>query len=125
MFKISTRESLVLALLIGSALAFGCGSGTATSDNAAEPAAPVEAAEPAAPVDFDAILALADKADGTTDQVVQKCAGCALMMDGSDEHALAVRDHEFHFCSGHCKDTFAEDADRALVAMADTVATTP
>ena len=56
------------------------------------------------------ILARADAVDGTEDKVISQCAGCALNMEGTSEHALEVGEYEMHFCSDGCKKPFAEDA---------------
>ncbi len=64
------------------------------------------AATPAAPMDAaaaEAILVTADAADGTTDKVVSKCAGCKLGMAGHADHAVQAHGYTLHFCSAECK----------------------
>lgn len=64
-----------------------------------------------------AVLAQADRFDGRADHVVTRCAGCALHMDGHAEHALEVGDYSLQFCSNSCKDAFAKDLERSIVAL--------
>jgi len=64
-----------------------------------------------------AILAKADAADGTTDKVVSKCSGCSLVMNGKAEHDLKFHGYSLHFCSGMCRDGFAEDTTKSILAM--------
>jgi len=54
-------------------------------------------------------LAAADLLDGSEDQTVHKCSGCALNMDGNAEHAIKVGDYAMHFCSEFCTSGFAEN----------------
>lgn len=54
-------------------------------------------------------LAVADAADGVEDKVAHKCAGCALNMDGSAEHAVTVDGTTLHLCSSMCKEYFSKD----------------
>jgi len=54
-------------------------------------------------------LAVADVADGVEDKVAHKCAGCALGMDGSAEHAVTVDGTTLHLCSSMCKEYFTKD----------------
>jgi hypothetical protein len=68
------------------------------------------------------VLAIADAADGTTDNVVAKCSGCSLAMEGSEEHTHQVGDYTLRFCSASCRDNFAEDSSKALIAMSETMA---
>lgn len=80
------------------------------------------ACEKASPAKADAAtvearLAKADAVDGKTDKVVTKCAGCALGMDGSADHALNAHGYTLHLCSGHCKEQFAKDVDKSIMAM--------
>lgn len=63
------------------------------------------------------LLASADALDGAEDQVVGKCGGCALTMDGSAEHALKVGDYQMHFCSDYCRNGFEKDTEKALMAL--------
>ena len=65
-----------------------------------------------------AALAAADAKDGAVDQVVTKCSGCSLMMNGKPEHSLQVGDYELHLCSGACKDYFNKDLAGSLEQLA-------
>ena len=62
-------------------------------------------------------LALADQVDGTEDKVVHNCAGCKLAMAGKADHALQVGDYAMHFCTEPCKEGFAEDVEKSLLAL--------
>ena len=62
-------------------------------------------------------LAKADAVDGAADKVVSKCGGCALRMDGSDEHAITVSGYAMHFCSAKCKKDFSKDPGRSVLAL--------
>ncbi|RME39988.1 MAG: hypothetical protein D6788_04345 [Planctomycetota bacterium] len=62
-------------------------------------------------------LVEADAADGATDKVVSKCAGCSLRMDGSDEYALTAHGFTLHFCSEECRDRFHKDLTRAILDL--------
>ncbi len=91
----------------------------ASAEAAAAPAAPAATdataaagAAPAAALDA-ACLDKADLADGTADKVSHKCAGCTLLMDGSEAHASAHGGVTFHSCSDGCKGRL--DADPAGV----------
>jgi YHS domain-containing protein len=122
---------LVLFCLI---LTVGCG-GYESGDTAAEPseettvateaveeeAAPELAIEIPAPMAemVGAVLAKADAYDGTTDQIIANCPGCALAMEGNPDHALHIAGHELHFCSEDCKAQFAENAMENLIALND------
>jgi hypothetical protein len=114
---IKTATALLGLLLLG---IFGCSSSEPVEEAAATEVAPaateVEQAIDVAAVE--AMLALADRADGTEDRVVARCAACALGMDGSPEHMLEAHGYEMHFCSAGCKDGFAENTDEAILAMA-------
>ena len=54
-------------------------------------------------------LKIADAADGTTDGIAHKCAGCALAMDGKPEHALTVDGTTLHLCAAACKEGFSQN----------------
>ena len=62
-------------------------------------------------------LAKADGVDGAEDHVVSKCPGCKLKMDGSADHAMQVGDYSLQFCTGECKDHFAEGGEEAIMAL--------
>lgn len=66
---------------------------------------------------IEAKLAKADAADGKTDRVVSKCAGCSLGMDGKAEYSLAAHGYTLHLCSDHCKSEFGKDVDKSITAM--------
>jgi hypothetical protein len=97
--------------------------------SAEEPAkaeAPAAAEEPAAAgapaaadtqAQVEAKLAKADLVDGQADKVVAKCPGCALAMDGSPEYTLEVSGYTLRFCQARCKDTFAQDTTKSILAM--------
>ncbi len=68
--------------------------------------------------ELEARLAVADLADGTEDQVVSRCLGCGLAMEGSAEHVAHVGDYSMNFCSVRCKDNFADDPEDMLMALA-------
>jgi YHS domain-containing protein len=59
-------------------------------------------------------LAEADKLDGKTDKVIEKCPGCGLKMDGKSEHALEVSGYTMHFCSGTCQEEFAKNLTKSI-----------
>lgn len=65
----------------------------------------------------EAKLAEADEFDGKTDQIVSKCASCALGMDGKSEHALELSGYTLHFCSEDCKTGFEKDTTKAILAL--------
>lgn len=64
-------------------------------------------------------LKLADLADGTEDNVAQKCAGCALSMDGDPAHALDVNGTTLHLCASMCKEYFSKDPEGNVVELLD------
>ena len=64
-----------------------------------------------------AVLAKADLVDGSEDKVVSKCGTCALGMDGKAEHSLKTSGYTMYFCSEHCRDAFAENTDKSILAM--------
>jgi YHS domain-containing protein len=104
------------ATLLLLAAAAGCSSSEPVEEQVA---AEIDAVMEEAPA-VDAVsakLALADMADGTADQVVKLCAGCALGMEGSAEHAVEAHGYVMHFCSDGCKTPFAEDPDAAILAL--------
>jgi YHS domain-containing protein len=59
-------------------------------------------------------LAEADKLDGKTDKVIEKCPGCGLKMDGKSEHALEVSGYTMHFCSDTCQKEFAKNLTKSV-----------
>ena len=69
-------------------------------------------------IEVEAKLAVADRADGTEDQVITQCPGCGLAMEGSDDYLSQVADYSIHFCSDRCKNAFAEDPEGMLTALA-------
>ena len=84
-----------------------------TNAEVSEPQEPAEAAN----AEIEAKLAQADLVDGTADKIVSKCAGCALAMDGSPEHTLEVAGYTLRFCAAECKETFAKDTTKSILAM--------
>jgi len=125
----NSHERIVFTLMllfISIALISACGGqGTETAESAeAEP--PVAATEAVqAPPEISeetkaamvAALEQADAVDGSADHVVQKCANCALMMDGKSEFAAELVGFEMHFCSDECKDGFQQNVEEKLVAL--------
>jgi len=76
------------------------------------PAAPTEVGAPVL-----AQLAKADAKDGKVDQVVHKCAGCMLGMDGKAELPLKVGGYTMHFCKQGCLDAFKGDPSAPILAL--------
>jgi len=62
-------------------------------------------------------LAKADAVDGQVDQVITKCAGCSLAMDGSPEHTMKLSGFTLHLCSASCKTRFGKDTVKKLLAI--------
>ena len=52
-----------------------------------------------------------------TDMVVTLCATCALSMDGTKEHPLAVGEYTMLFCADECKRAFSKDIAQSVLAM--------
>jgi len=67
--------------------------------------------------EVEAKLAAADAFDGTVDKIVSKCPSCALAMDGLAEHTLEVAGYKLRFCSAHCRESFAKDTTKAILAL--------
>ena len=103
--RMSLTMGLVVALLL-----VGCGK---KERNEPETPVVIEASP-----ELEAKLAVADLADGTEDQVVAQCPGCGLAMEGTDDHVTQVADYSIHFCSDRCKDSFSEDPEGMLMALA-------
>lgn len=106
-------------------LILACGGG-AQEAVANAPATNVEkaASNAGAPAPGDAAkiaeaLKLADAADGTEDKIAIKCAGCALAMDGSPDHAIVVEGTTLHLCSAMCKTEFTKDTPGNLAKLVD------
>lgn len=123
----SLSLTALLSFVALAILSAACG-GDKTATPPAPPqaaAAPAPAAVPApapAPAAADvaslqAILATADAADGTTDMVVSKCAGCRLGMDGKADHSLQAHGYTLHFCSDTCKATSEPQIDTVITAL--------
>ena len=55
--------------------------------------------------------------DGTVDNIIGKCPGCALQMDGVEDHRLDVAGYQLHFCSAECKDHVGEEPMAAILAL--------
>ena len=64
-------------------------------------------------------LEAADLADGTADKTVHRCAGCALGMDGSAEHAIEKDGYTLHMCSAMCKAHYEKDLEQNLAKLAE------
>lgn len=64
-----------------------------------------------------AVLAKADALDGKIDKIVTRCAGCALGMDGKADYELEVGEYKMHFCKSGCKDRFAQNPDKEILAL--------
>ena len=92
-----------------------CGSGEKASSNASAEKAPVSAVADAAKVTE--ALKVADAADGTEDKIAQKCAGCALAMDGDAANTIKVDGYELHMCAASCKSHFEKDVGGNLVTL--------
>ena len=73
-----------------------CGSAEKASSNASAQKAAVSAV--ADPAKVAEALKIADAADGTEDKIAQKCAGCALAMDGNAANTIKVDGYELHVC---------------------------
>lgn len=108
----SKWRGLCLGLVAALLLAAGCNREESAGgvDNGASASAGSDA-------QVTAILARADAADGTSDKVVSKCAGCSLVMNGKAEHDLKAHGYTLHFCSGMCRDGFAKDTTKSILAM--------
>lgn len=111
-----------MSLFMFLALIFACGSSQAPSEaSTTNVKSGTPAASPEQPgVDQAAlaeVLKKADMADGTEDQVAHKCAGCALAMDGSAEHAIEVEGTTLHLCSSMCKTNFSKDTTGNLMKL--------
>ena len=76
-----------------------------------------KATEAPATASLDAKLVAADAADGKTDKVIEKCAGCGLGMMGSPEHAVTVRGYQMHFCSVGCQQRCEKDPDAMVSSL--------
>ena len=63
------------------------------------------------------LIGKADVLDGAEDKVVSKCAGCALGMNGSEDHQLNVGEYKMNFCSKYCRDEFDKDTETKILAM--------
>ena len=64
-----------------------------------------------------AALQKADLADGKEDKVVEKCAGCALHMNGLPEHQVTVEDTTLHLCAASCKSLFEKQVEKTLMSL--------
>lgn len=112
-FSLASVVVVVAASFLG---LVGCSSGERPSPS--EPSAPVEE-EPAIDVDAAAVLAMADRADGTADHVVSKCAACALAMEGDAQYAVEFEGYEVHLCSEGCKEHFEEAPRKVIATLAE------
>jgi hypothetical protein len=98
-------------------IALGCSGQEGETANEQAEAADAQGGDAVAQAEILTILAAADAADGTEDKVVSKCAGCKLGMDGSADYALTVENYEMHFCGADCKSHFADDTEKAVMAL--------
>ena len=106
------RHAAPIAVLALSMLAAGC----ARHEHPHDAPAPAAAAA-ASPEALQAVLASADAKDGTTDHVVEKCAGCSLAMPGSKDHAVEAHGYSLHFCSESCKTRSAAKIDDVIASL--------
>ena len=113
------KSWLAWLLAAGMLVTAGCGQQDEASPEAEQPEteAPDAPAEFAATAEMEQVLAQADALDGQEDQVVTRCASCALGMDGSEEHALRVGEYTMYFCAEDCKQAFSEDIAKSVLAM--------
>jgi hypothetical protein len=110
------RRFFVLTLIALGLMVAGCGGyGPRQEEPTAENAMSPEELEAAVA----RLLVKADLADETEDQVVEKCLGCGLAMDGSLDHAVQAHGYEIHFCSASCKESADEDIDQAILALGE------
>jgi len=110
------RRIFVLTLIALGFMVAGCGDygprqEEPTAENAMSPAE-LEAA-------VARLLVKADLADETEDQVVEKCLGCGLAMDGSADHVVQSHGYEIHFCTVACKERSDEDIDKTILALGE------
>ena len=127
-----SRSMILFLLLCTFSVLLGCSSseesasgvsraqqdGPRPGDVSEGPSAPEgEVAPPALDEATLAALASADAMDGTADHVVSKCAGCKLMMDGKQDHSVAVGDYTLHLCSTTCRDHFVGDLSAGLAGL--------
>jgi YHS domain-containing protein len=99
-------------------LLVGCGGGETTPEEESSTTGSQPADEAAA--DAEAIatkLAAADALDGNVDQIVTRCASCALLMDGKKDHAVEYEGYTLYFCREGCKERFEKDMEGMLVAL--------
>ncbi len=112
--KSTNRLITIAAIALSMALPFaGCSRGQEPSASAP----PAGAASGAPSQEALVLLAKADAADGTVDQVVTKCVICMLGMDGSAEHSASYGGYQLNFCSEHCKESFTKNPEQSLLAL--------
>jgi len=92
------------------------GEGEKAGEHAAAPSAELASA-PLTSDEMKMKLASADALDGTTDQVVERCSGCRLGMNGKADHAIHVGDYTLHMCSESCKAAFGKDLEANITAL--------
>ncbi len=61
-------------------------------------------------------LAVADKADGNEDHVIERCYACSLGMKGQAEYAVEVDGYTAHFCSEECREHFQANAETVVAS---------
>ena len=106
-------------MLVILSLMFACSGSTDTKTKAAAPAtaAPKSESSTVDSAQLSEALKVADAADGVEDKVAHKCAGCALGMDGSADHAVEVDGYTLHLCSSMCKTYFSKDISGNVVQL--------
>ena len=67
--------------------------------------------------EMEAKLKEADALDGKTDKIIVRCASCELGMDGSKDNTVQVAGYTLYFCADKCKEGFAKDIEKAVLAM--------
>ncbi len=132
-----------LLVFLGLSLLLACSGGSSTSSaessalgsdvaEVSDTTSPSDAGKPSQlppPVslsdEHETALSSADAADGKADQVVEKCAGCSLLMSGKAEHSLSAGDYTLHLCNAACKTRFAADLEGSLDSLAKLEPTPP
>jgi hypothetical protein len=116
--KVDVRFLMILGMVLLAMFFVGC----TKEQPAEEPEEVAEEAVEEAPAEVDltavaAKLASFDDKDGAVDMILNKCAGCAFTMDGTEDNRLDVAGYQLHFCSPDCKARFEEDPAGAIMAL--------
>lgn len=116
---VGRTKSVHILLVAGMLGTLGCGQqgGAPPAGTPGEPDISGAAVEVAVTPEMAEKLAAADALDGEADKIVTLCASCALGMDGLSEHRLRVGEYTMYFCAEHCKQAFAEDVSKSVLAM--------